>query len=86
MVLWKATALQAAEKVGFVSGHRFSDAASRALSIAPLGAEVTISTFSAVPPKAAKNAGFVDCCFLLRQSIAPEGSPRSLPEPLLPQF
>jgi len=40
------TAKQAAEKVGLVSGHRFSDAASRRLSIAPLGAEV-ISTFSA---------------------------------------
>src|ERR1017187_8737442 len=41
------TAQQLAEKFGFVSGHRYSDAASRLLSMAPLGAEVSISNFSA---------------------------------------
>ena len=41
------TASAAAEQVGFVSGHRFSDAASRPSSTAPLGAEVSVPTFSA---------------------------------------
>jgi len=56
----KGTALELAEKVGFVSGHRLSDAASRVLSTAPLGAEVSISTpsatFLAVPSRAAIHA------------------------------
>jgi hypothetical protein len=40
-LLSRASQLQQfAEKLGFVSGHRFSDALSRLLSTAPLGAEV----------------------------------------------
>jgi hypothetical protein len=39
--------LQFAEKLGFVSGYRFSDTASAAKSIAPLGAGWRIPTFSA---------------------------------------
>ncbi len=40
-------ASQFAEKLGFVSGYRFSDTASRSKSIAPLGAGARIPTFSA---------------------------------------
>ena len=61
----KGTSLEVAEKLDFVSGHRFSDAASRVLSIAPLGAEVSISIFSAtssgVPPEATRDKGFSVC-------------------------
>ena len=63
--LFSMPALQFAEKLGFVSGHRFSDAASRVPSIAPLGAEVSIWTFSAAsptaPPWANKNTGLSVC-------------------------
>ena len=36
---------QAAEDLGFVSGHRFSDAIPRSVSITPLAAAAAISTF-----------------------------------------
>jgi hypothetical protein len=54
--LGKRTALQLAEELRFVSGHRFSDAVTRLISTAPLGAECIGSTFSeaclAVPLRA----------------------------------
>jgi hypothetical protein len=43
---YQGIASQVAEKVRFVSGHRFSDAERRVLSVAPLGAEVSALTFS----------------------------------------
>jgi hypothetical protein len=42
-----SAAKQFAEKLGFVSGYRFSDTASPSKSIAPLGADRRISSFPA---------------------------------------
>jgi len=54
----KGTASHLAEKLGFVSGYRFSDTASRSKSIAPLGAGSRISTFSAKCSAANNDKGF----------------------------
>jgi hypothetical protein len=54
-------ASQIAEKLGFVSGHRFSDAASPPKSVAPLGAERRILTFQPPVQRSAPAPAKIHC-------------------------